>query len=482
MSLKESEVEADLPRVAIAGATGFVGQALLKRAGTEFSCVALSRGDTVRRPRSVHLEWRKCDLFSMCQTRRALEGCDYAVYLVHSMLPAAQLTQANFADLDILVADNFARAAKAAGIKQIVYLGGIIPPGAELSGHLKSRLEVEHALSGQGTPVTALRAAMIFGETGSSMNVLTRLVKRLPVMLCPSWTGTKSRPVYIGDVVKAITHCLGREECYSREYDVGGATALTYRQMMRLVGRHSGKEPIVVGLPVLTPKLSRLWVSTVTGAPKNLIEPLVETLVHDMLPAKDRELEIPGHTFLNFDQILDRSLGVEVDGTQPRAFQLPPDEHSQRTVRSVQRLTFPRGFEVEEIALAYMRWLPKFLAPVLRVTVEKNRCSIYIAFVKKPLMILDLDEEENSSDIQSFRITGGLLVDNRFPPGRLEFRRIRTSGCLIAAIHDYHPRLPWYVYTYTQAIAHLWVMRGFESYLARLDRKPQGSEQQRDAA
>jgi uncharacterized protein YbjT (DUF2867 family) len=467
--MHDDETE-NLPKVAIAGATGFVGQAMLACEQKSFSIVGLTRGSILGRPSRPNTEWRKCDLFSLSETRKALEGCDYAVYLVHSMLPAAQLTQANFADLDILVADNFARAAYAAGVKQIVYVGGIIPPDTELSGHLKSRFEVEKALAGQGTPVTALRAAMIFGPTGSSMNVLLRLVKRLPVMICPSWTGKKSQPVFIGDVVEAVFHCLGREGCRSQVYDLGGTTALSYREMMRRVGRHNGKEPIICGIPLITPKLSRLWVSFVTGAPKNLIEPLIESLQHDMLPAQNRRLAIPDHEFLSFDEILDRSLGEGDTAIQPRAFQLPPDEQSQRTVRSVQRLSMPKGYKVKEIALEYLRWLPKFLAPFLRVEVEEHACRIYFAFLKKALLVLELDDEEASSDRESFLITGGILVDPR-DVGRFEFRRIESSDCLIAAIHDFHPRLPWYLYIYSQALVHLWVMRGFGEHLKRLSGK-----------
>ncbi|HJL27639.1 MAG TPA: NAD(P)H-binding protein [Polyangiaceae bacterium LLY-WYZ-15_(1-7)] len=144
------------PTLALAGASGFVGSALRRALADEYRLVGLSR----RPRRSPDTEWRVCDLYSLLDVEQALAGCDVALYLVHSMLPSARLTQGSFADLDLVLADNFARAAAKAGVKHIVYLGGLVPdlPEAELSAHLRSRLEVERALGAHGVPVTALRA------------------------------------------------------------------------------------------------------------------------------------------------------------------------------------------------------------------------------------------------------------------------------------------------------------------------------------
>ena len=140
-------------RVAIAGATGFVGALLLKTLPGDFHVVALRRVSTAdKSPSPDGITWKTCDLYSMLQIEKALEGVDTAVYLVHSMLPTARLTQSSFEDADLLLADNFARAAKRAGVKRIIYLGGIIPETSRLSRHLLSRLEVEKALSSQGVP------------------------------------------------------------------------------------------------------------------------------------------------------------------------------------------------------------------------------------------------------------------------------------------------------------------------------------------
>ena len=165
----------------IAGASGFVGKALAPLLAKRFRVIGLSRSE--RDGGDGFAEYRKCDLFSLKQAERALEGGEYAVYLVHNMMPSAKLTQGEFADLDLVCADNFARAASHAGIKQIVFLGGLCPSDETLSKHLESRVEVERVLAGHAVPVTTLRAGLILGGARSSFQIMARLVQRLPLMI-----------------------------------------------------------------------------------------------------------------------------------------------------------------------------------------------------------------------------------------------------------------------------------------------------------
>ena len=135
-------------------------------------------------------------MYSMSSTEKALEGADIAVYLVHSMQPSTRLNQGTFEDTDLLLADNFSRAAEKNKLKQIIYLGGILPKDKhQISNHLLSRFEVEKTLGSRATPLTAIRAGIIIGPGGSSFKIVTNLVKNLPVMGCPKWTKSNTEAV-----------------------------------------------------------------------------------------------------------------------------------------------------------------------------------------------------------------------------------------------------------------------------------------------
>ena len=224
-------------RIAVAGATGFVGRSLVEALQGRGEIVALGRSASPFRGAGAAVSWRRCDLFSLRETEAALAGVDTAYYLVHSMMPKNRLTQGSFEDLDLLLADNFGRAAAAAGVRRIVYLGGLVPdPEAEgepLSAHLASRLEVEQALGAHGVPVTAVRAGLVVGQGGSSLRILVLLVRRLPAMLLPRWTRTRTQPIALDDVVAILVHCLEDEDTRGRVCEVGGPDVMTYRDMMR---------------------------------------------------------------------------------------------------------------------------------------------------------------------------------------------------------------------------------------------------------
>lgn len=456
--------------VAIAGVTGFVGdtlaRALRAHAGVG-RLVGIGRGSGASSPVD---EWRKCDLFSLADAERALAGVDVAVYLVHSMMPSAALTQGDFADFDFLAADNFARAAAKNGVRQIVYLGGLVPRGGRaLSRHLESRLEVERVLGAHGTPVTALRAGLVVGPAGSSFLMLRRLVERLPVMLTPAWTETRTQPIDLADVVALLAHCVGRPETFGQSFDVGGPEVLTYRAMIERMAAKLGRNPRLYAVPFFTPGLSRLWVSLVTGAPKSLVAPLVESLTHEMV-AGDRRLQdaarIPG---LSFDESLDAALE-----TEPPADAREGRSRTQRDVRSVQRLPLPDGRDARWVADEYLRWLPRLLPFALRVQVADDQvCRFTLLGVT--LLVLAYSKERSSDDRALFYVRGGILAGPS-ERGRLEFRSVPRAPFVIAAIHDFVPRLPWPIYATTQAPFHLAVMRAFGRHLARSNGRPRSTE------
>ena len=472
-------------RVLIAGASGFVGRALARALAPDFDVVGLSR---VERPRGADgVEWRACDLFSLLDTEKALAGADVVFYLVHSMMPSARLTQGSFADMDLICADNVARAAKHAAARSIVYLGGLIPPGeASLSPHLASRLEVERTLGSRGVPVTSLRAGLILGADGSSFQMMVRLVERLPVMVSPRWTRSLTQPVALEDVVAALRYALLHPEIGGRAYDLGGPDVLSYSALLQATARALGKTRPILTLPVDTIGLSLLWVSLVSGAPMDLVRPLVQSLRHDMIAHDGLTLQTQaGIQARPLREALARAVEERAAHAKTKATTPHDDARARRKkvrgdrqVRSVQRLPMPAGWDASVVAREYGRWLPRFMRPFLRV--ETDATGAYSFFLKplsKPLLVLTFARERSTPDRSLYYITGGLLarVQQR-PRGRLEFRTVLGGTRVLAAIHDFVPTLPWLLYSGTQALVHLFVMRAFGRHLARTSGAPAGHQ------
>lgn len=450
-------------RIAIAGASGFVGQALSASLAEDCTVIGLGRSlsstdgaaELVSQGVPGRLQ-RRCDLFSIRQIEAALEGADVAVYLVHSMSPNARLTQGDFADLDLLLADNFARAAAHTGIERIVYLGGLVPrdPNLSLSKHLASRLEVEKALGAHGVPVTAVRAGLVVGAEGSSLNLLVRLVERLPVMVCPSWTQSRTQPVALTDVVSILAHCCRTPTTAGRVCEIGGPDVLSYREMMQVTAKVLGRTRPMIPVPFVTPALSELWVSLVTGSSRSLVRPLIESLRHPML-AEDRwvqeEMGLPG---VGFEAALRGSL------RDTRGWK-------RSIARSVQRMPLPKGRDAAWVGEEYPRWLERTLRFMLKVERSGSSVAIRLKGMKKPLLLLSQRADRSQRGRYLLGVEGGRLAGKE-PSGdpRLEFRTTPDGDHVIAALQDFEPRLPWWLYTATQAIAHAWVMAAYRRYLA----------------
>jgi uncharacterized protein YbjT (DUF2867 family) len=456
-------------RVAVAGATGFVGRrlcALLCSRG--FAVTGLGRGvhDGARQDGVL---WRRADLFSLLDCERTLEGVDVVYYLIHSMMPSAKLTQARFEDMDLILADNVARAAALGGARRIIYLGGLVPNDPHLSRHLESRHEVEAALGAHGVPVTTLRAGLVIGPEGSSFRILERLVRRLPSMMLPRWTRQQTQPIALDDVVDLLVRVLEQDAAVGEAIDVGGPDVLTYRELIERTAAAMGVERRLVDVPVGTPMLSELWVAAVTGLPRELAGPLIESLSHTMTCSDRSEqlrLGVPG---VSMDAAIKGALAGSAafpEVTIPRKEQSSPSSHR---VRSVQRMMIPQGHDAAWAAQAYLDWLPRFLRPLLRVDRDGQRHGIILRGVDLLLLELTGSPERSSPGRVLLYVTGGALARvSQSPRGRLELRCVLGGDTLLAAIHDFVPSLPWPVYLLTQAQAHLIVMAGYRRYLARL--------------
>lgn len=408
-------------------------------------------------------EWRQVELYSLSSTEAALHKADYAIYLVHSMQPTTRLHQGNFEDTDLLLADNFARAARANGVKQILFMGGILPDYEaveDMSRHLRSRYEVEVTLGATGVPVTALRAGIIVGAEGSSFTMIRKLVERLPVLICPSWCQSDTQPVELDDALRMLEYCIGREETYHQHYDIGGPNPTTYMDMIRTVADLLGKKRIIRPVRFFSPGLSKFWVALFTDTSRELVSPLVESLRHDLVATPNKLLDqFPDRK--DFRTAARRALfGKEELPPLPKRVRGPKAERN--TVRSVQRLPNPMGHTATYVARIYQRWLPILFRTLINVHSEGDLSSFRIG--STTLLQLQFIPDRSDDDRQLFYINGGRLV-RRKDYGWLEFRRVLNGEFVISAIHEFVPALPWYLYVMTQARAHTIVMDRFGQYL-----------------
>jgi uncharacterized protein YbjT (DUF2867 family) len=266
--------------VLVTGATGYIGGRLVPRlleAGYAVRCLARSPRKLAGRPWSGHprVEIVEGDAADPDSLRRALRSCGPAYYLLHSMMAVGS----DYAAHDRRLATQFARMAKECGISRILYLGGLGELGAGLSEHLASRREVERVLAAEGAPVTVFRAAMIIGSGSASFEILRYLVERLPIMVTPKWVKTESQPIAVRNALEYLVAALAVPETVGRTLDIGGPDVLSYRELMRIMAEERGlRRRLVIPVPVLTPRLSSLWIHLVTPLSREIARPLAEGL------------------------------------------------------------------------------------------------------------------------------------------------------------------------------------------------------------
>jgi len=448
-------------KLAIAGASGFIGRWFIETYKNHYDIIALSRKKIENNNNDV--EWRTVDLFSISSSSEALKEVDYALYLVHSMQPSTRLNQGSFEDTDLLLADNFSIAAEECKLKQIVYVGGILPKDDKnISMHLRSRYEVEQVLGSRQTPLTAIRAGIIIGPGGSSFNIVQKLVKNLPIMACPSWTKSNNQPVDLITSMAAINEVMGNKKFFHKHIEIGGKEVVTYMKVLQLTAKYMNKKRWIFSIPFFSLGMSKLWVGLFSGSSSNFVSPLIESLRHDMTLKDDSFMQqLP--TFPLSETII-KALDVKIQIPEtPIGTIIQKDKN---TVRSVQRIANPSKKSSKWVAESYPIWLSKMFGKIIDAE-EKGKV---IKFKLLGICLLQLEFVENRSDInrQLFYITGGFLT-KRTNRGWLEFRSILNGSYIITAIHEFVPRLPWFIYRFTQAKGHLYVMKKFEKHLSKLD-------------
>ena len=236
---------------------------------------------------------------------QVLQDVDTAYYLVHSMAAGA-----DFPQLDASAAHNFAAAAERQGVRRIVYLGGLVPE-APRSAHLRSRQQTGDILREGSVPVTELRAGMIIGPGSAAWEVIRDLVNHLPVMITPRWVSSRSTPVALTNLLRYLAAIAQHEVAAGQTYDVGGPDTLTYAEIMRRYGALVGKRPIIIPVPVLTPRLSSYWLRLVTSVPTNVARALIDGLSQDVVADDDRLAHLIPQELLDFDAAATESLDAE---------------------------------------------------------------------------------------------------------------------------------------------------------------------------
>lgn len=256
----------------VTGATGFVGGRLadaLAADGAEVRCLVRDRA----RADGLGHELHEGDALEADSLRGAGEGVDVAYYLIHGM---GRGSDGGFSGRDRAAASNFARMARHEGIARVVYLGGLGEPDTP---HLRSRHETAGVLAAEGPPLTYFRAAMVVGARSESFRSLYYLAKRLPVMVAPAWLRTRSQPIGIDDVLAYLRAAPLTPASAGRTIEIGGPDVITFGDMLRAVARELGRrEPVMVPVPLLTPKLSSLWIGLVTPVDAGVARPLIEGL------------------------------------------------------------------------------------------------------------------------------------------------------------------------------------------------------------
>jgi uncharacterized protein YbjT (DUF2867 family) len=285
--------------VLVTGATGYIGGRLVPRllaGGHHVRCMARDPSRLAGRP-WPGVEVVAGDALDPASLDRALAGMEAAYYLIHSLAAGER----GFEERDREAARGFGEAAVRAGVKQVIYLGGLGENRAELSRHLRSRQETGEALRATGVPVTEFRAAVIVGSGSLSFEMIRYLTERVPVMVTPRWVHTRCQPIAVSDVIAYLVAAMGRPEAVGRLFEIGGPEVLTYGEMMLGYARTRGLRRWLVPVPVLTPQLSSYWVDLVTPIPKAYARTLVEGLRNEVVVHDDsavRAFGVPATPYL----------------------------------------------------------------------------------------------------------------------------------------------------------------------------------------
>ncbi len=471
-------------RIAVAGTSGFIGAAVCETLARKYEVVALTRsmarseqGAPGERARLI-----PCDHYSRKELEVALEGVDYAVYLVHNRDPSARLDQATSRDRDLLVADNFARAAAKTGVKQIVFRAQFLPVGRD-HPVAESRRELEQVLASHGVPVTVLRTNLVVAPGGELARLLVGMVERLPVILLPKSAQTGAHPISLADLLVAVDHCVGNPETFGREYPIFGPDRMTFRDMIEDTAAALHRKPRIVMLRILSDHaFARILRRLNPFLHLEFLTYLHGTMAFEIEAQENSREHVVAGQAAPFREALLASVRAESERAPAAAqpVQRRQDDQILRRdarVRSIQRMALPAGRNAAWMADHYFAWLGTLLTPFM--VTERDPQGSWTVFAwpgRIRILAMNFKPTHSSPDRVMYFITGGVLA--KFLGGRtarLEFRDFLEGRFTLVAIHDFNPALPWYFYRFTQAVIHGLVMELFRRHMAKLaaSREPQ---------
>lgn len=448
-----------MKKILLTGASGYIGSHLMNKLKDNYEIIAISR-NIENKSNEHNVTWKAADLFDLNEITEVMEDIDIAIYLVHSMMPSAKLTQASFEDMDALLADNFAKAASYNKVQHIVFMSGLIPNTNELSPHLRSRLECEQILGSYGVPVSTLRAGLIIGSKGSSYPILKKLVERLPGLLLPKWAYNTTLPVAIDDVIDGLYKIVERNPNENESIDIGGPSHMTYKDLFKQTAEVLDKRLPTIDLPIIPIWLSKYWVKLISGVPKEMVYPLMDSLIHDMIRNDENIVKDISIGKIDYKESVRNALEEETK-TQKKG--KSSRKGDIKDVRAISRVVLPKDVNMIQLAESYANFLNRITLNVVNSDFNEDNFTISVPFLNKDLLLLSKDFKASNNERILYRIVGGdFALDSDGGNARLEFRRLPNSDACIIALQEYEPTLPWRVYKYTQAKVHKSVMNLFK--------------------
>jgi uncharacterized protein YbjT (DUF2867 family) len=458
------------PRIAIAGTSSFVGAAVSRALDPRFDLRILTRSMAREAPREG-VEVLSCDHFSRKELGEALQGVDFAVYLVHNRDPSARLDQAQARDMDLLVADNFAYAAAHAGVKQILCRSPLMTDPERPAA--RNALELEAVLACRGVPLTVLRTGLVVGPGGEFVRLLARMVRRLPVIPLPALAEHPLRPLTQEAFLAAVQHCVGNPDTFGKVFDAYGPEPVTLRGMLEETAALLGRKVRIAAWPAMPRRLFAALLRTQNPA----MHPDFLAYLLDMFASGTEGQDNPvQRRIVAVSQPFQETLKAAVlTGRERHAERQPQrsrdDEalRQMRRVRSIQRLHLPPGRNAEWVADRYFKWLGALMGFFIRTErAEDGSWTVRQRPGGLSLLHLAFKPTHSTPDRRMYFITGGALARTLGGrTARLEFRDLLGGRYSLAAIHDFDPALPWAFYRFTQAVVHGLVMKGFQEYMAQ---------------